>query len=258
MHIDWFVFVAQIVNFLILVYLLKRFLYGRIVQAMDKRENMIVSRFEEAERLRKEAETQAALYEEKNRILAEKQEELLNQMVQAAEAKKKELLEKARQDVDALKARWQETIKREKESFLQDLSQRVGKQTYLVARRILSSMADEELEEKIGRVFLRRLKELGEEEKKNLEESIKQANGRIVIQSAFPLSQAIKEEIRTFFSLWPQGIVPELKFETVEDAIAGIELRTHGYKLAWSIGDYLENLEETFMHALMEEARIRA
>jgi len=35
MHIDWFVFLAQIFNFLLLIYLLKRFLYGRIIQAMD-------------------------------------------------------------------------------------------------------------------------------------------------------------------------------------------------------------------------------
>ncbi|HOJ52069.1 MAG TPA: hypothetical protein PLT64_05865 [Syntrophales bacterium] len=258
MHIDWFVFLAQIVNFLILVYLLKRFLYGRIIQAMDRRENMIVSRFEEAERLRKEAETLAAHYEEKNRLLAEKQEELLNQMVQAAEAKKKELLEKARADVDAIRSRWQETLKKEKESFLQDLSQRVGRQTYTLARRILSAMADAELEEKMAKVFLRRLQDLSEDERKKLKEAIQQSGGRIVVQSAFPLSPAIQAEIRAAFSDGEGGILPEVRFETLEEAIAGIELRTHGYKLAWSIGDYLENLEETFTRALLEEARVRA
>lgn len=258
MHIDWFVFLAQIVNFLILVYLLKRFLYGRIVQAMDRRENMIVSRFEEAERLRKEAETQAALYEEKNRLLAEKQEELLNQMVQAAEAKKKELLEKARADVDAIRMRWQETLRKEKESFLQDLSQRVGRQTYGVARRILAAMADEDLEERMAKVFIRKLKELGEDEKQRLHEAIKQSGGRIVIQSAFPLAPAVQEEIRGVFMNGNLGLTPDIRFEILEEAVAGIELRTHGYKLAWSIGDYLENLEETFTRALMEEAHVRA
>lgn len=258
MHIDWFVFLAQIVNFLILVYLLKRFLYGRIVQAMDRRENMIVSRFEEAERLRKEAEAQAAFYEDKNRALAEKQEELINQMVQAAEAKKKELLEKARADVDALKMRWQETLRKEKESFLLDLSQRVGKQTYAVARQILAAMADEELEEKMAKVFIRKLQAMSEEEKKRLEEAVKQSGGRVVVQSAFPLSPAIQEEIRSFFVRGDLGVTPELRFEILEDAVAGIEMRTHGYKLAWSIGDYLENLEETFTRALVEEAHARA
>ncbi|MCX7982994.1 MAG: hypothetical protein N2572_08820 [Syntrophales bacterium] len=258
MHIDWFVFSAQIVNFLILVYLLKRFLYGRIVQAMDRREGMIVSRFEEAERLRKEAENLAALYEEKNRLLAEKQEELINQMVQAAEAKKKELLEKARADVDAIKSRWQETLRKEKESFLQDLSQRVGRQTYAIARRILAAMADEELEERMAKVFIRKLKETSAEEKDRLQEAVKQSGGRIVVQSAFPIPEPLQKEIVDIFADLIPGIKPELRFEILEEAVAGIELRTHGYKLAWSIGDYLENLEETFTRALVEEAHIKA
>ena len=38
MHIDWFVLFAQIVNFLVLVFLLKHFLYGRILDAMDARQ----------------------------------------------------------------------------------------------------------------------------------------------------------------------------------------------------------------------------
>ena len=35
---DWFTVIAQIINFLILVALLKRFLYGPIIRAMERRE----------------------------------------------------------------------------------------------------------------------------------------------------------------------------------------------------------------------------
>lgn len=257
MHIDWFVFLAQIVNFLILVYLLKRFLYGRIVQAMDRREHMIVSRFEEAERLKKEAEAQLAIYEEKKRQLEEKEEELLNRMIQEVEAKKKEMLEKARQDVEAIRLRWQDTIRREQESFLQDLSHRIGKQTWLVARRVLASMADETIEQRMVRVFLRRIAELDEEGKKSLWEAIDQAGGRVVIQSAFPISAGLQGEIHSALADGG-GRVLDVRYEIQDETIVGIELRAHGYKLAWSIGDYLENLEETFAHALMEESRVRA
>ena len=43
MTIDWFTFVAQIINFLILVALLKYFLYGRLVAAMDQRQQDILN-----------------------------------------------------------------------------------------------------------------------------------------------------------------------------------------------------------------------
>ena len=257
MHVDWFVFFAQIVNFLILVYLLKRFLYGRIIKAMDTREAKIAARFEEAEALRKEAEKSAILFEEKNKALSEKQEELLNQVVQAADNRRKELMEKARQDVDAVRERWQDTILREKDSFLQDLRQRAGKQIYVITRRLLTDMADADLEERMVSVFLKRVESLNDTEKNTLKESIVQADKGIIIQSAFSISPPLREKIQEALRRFSDGM-PEISYETTPEIVSGVELRAHGHKLAWSLGDYLETLEEGFAHALMEEAKIKA
>ncbi len=54
MLINWFVVAAQIINFLILVALLKRFLYGPIVAAMTAREDKIAGRLKEAQQKRRE------------------------------------------------------------------------------------------------------------------------------------------------------------------------------------------------------------
>ena len=91
MHIDWFVFLAQIFNFLLLMYLLKRFLYGRIIKAMDDREAKIAARFAEADELKTKAEEEALLYEKRNQSLNEKKETMLNEATLAAEAKRKEI-----------------------------------------------------------------------------------------------------------------------------------------------------------------------
>ena len=47
MLIDWFTVLAQIVNFLILVALMKRFLYGPLIAAIDAREQSIAARLAE-------------------------------------------------------------------------------------------------------------------------------------------------------------------------------------------------------------------
>jgi F-type H+-transporting ATPase subunit b len=257
MHLDWFVFFAQIVNFLILVYLLKRFLYGRIVKAMDNREAKIVARYEEAETLKREAEKSAALYEEKNKVLAEKQEELMNQAVQEAETRRKELMEKARQDVDTIRERWKETVQREKESFLQDLRQRAGRQIHQIARRLLNDMADTDLEERIIAVFLKRIEAMNEAEQKTLQDSIARSDEEIIIQSTFPISSPLREKIQEGLRRYQVG-EPRIRYETTDEIVSGVELRAHGHKLAWSLGDYLETLEEGFAHALMEEAKAKA
>ena len=68
MLIDWFTVLAQIVNFLILVALMKRFLYGPLVAAIDAREQSIDTRLAEAARKEREA---AARIEQAARDAAE-------------------------------------------------------------------------------------------------------------------------------------------------------------------------------------------
>ncbi len=67
MLIDWFTVIAQIIDFLILVFLLKHFLYGRIINAMDQRAR-ITARLDEAEAQKKEAENEAAMFKLRTRI----------------------------------------------------------------------------------------------------------------------------------------------------------------------------------------------
>src|SRR5664280_3707380 len=130
MHIDWFVLFCQIFNFLLLVYLLKRFLYGRIIKAMDDREAKIAARFAQAEELKVKATEAAEIYDRRNQLLNEKSEQMLNEASIAAEAKRKELMEKVREEVDAIKTRWQDMLTREKDAFFQDLRQRASQQIY--------------------------------------------------------------------------------------------------------------------------------
>jgi len=63
MNIDWLTVAAQVVNFLILVYLLKRFLYKPVIAAMDRREARIRDRLEKAREREQEAQSRAESYE---------------------------------------------------------------------------------------------------------------------------------------------------------------------------------------------------
>ena len=138
MHIDWFVLFCQIFNFLLLVYLLKRFLYGRIIKAMDDREAKIVARFADAEDMKVKATEAAGLYEKRNQLLNEAKEQMLNEATMAADAKRKELMEKVREEVDQVKARWQDMLVREHDAFFSDLRQRAAKQLFATARKALT------------------------------------------------------------------------------------------------------------------------
>ncbi|NTV01021.1 MAG: hypothetical protein HGA55_07885, partial [Methanoregulaceae archaeon] len=121
MHIDWFVFFAQIVNLFILMFLLKKFLFGRIIGAMDAREAKIGAVFTEAEQSRQEAQTAAETQKNRLRELEAGYEQMLNRTRQDVEVYHQQLLEKAREEVDFLKMRWTEAIRSERANFLQEL-----------------------------------------------------------------------------------------------------------------------------------------
>jgi len=95
MLIDWFTVIAQIINFLILVFLLKHFLYGRIINAMDQREARITARLEEAEAQKKEAENEAAMFKLKNQNFNSEREEMFSNAKEESESFRKDLMQKA-------------------------------------------------------------------------------------------------------------------------------------------------------------------
>jgi F-type H+-transporting ATPase subunit b len=254
MHIDWFVLSCQIFNFLLLVYLLKRFLFGRIIKAMDDREAKIAARFAEADALKTKALETAELYEKRNQQLSETRDKMLNEAAIAAEAKRKEWMEDVRRDVEQLKVRWQDMLVREQDAFFTELRQRAAKQLYEAARRALGDLADADLEERIVDEFIRRVKVLGEEKSVQIRNAIKVGGNQVTVQSAFVISdakkaqleKALKEQITNGFSL---------RYVRQPDIVAGIELRVNGHKIAWSFNEYLETLIERVAETIQKEAR---
>lgn len=249
MLIDWFTVTAQAINFLVLVYLLKRFLYGPIIKAMDEREKRIALRLEEGQRKKNEAEREVERYLEKNRDLDNRREALLSEIKGEADARRKELMNEARGEVEAIRANWYEAIQREKEAFLQDLRQRVGKETCAIARLALMDLANVNLEHHIIRVFIKRLQNLDKEELSALNASILKSGRRINLRSAFEIPQEMVQQIAEALRNHVADSV-DLQLEISSDVICGIELKVHGRKIAWSLEDYLETMEETLVEAL--------
>ena len=253
MHIDWFVLFCQIFNFLLLVYLLKRFLYGRIIKAMDEREAKIAARFADAAEMKKKATESAEIYDRKNQLLSEKSEQMLNEATMAAEAKRKELMEGVRTEVDMLKTRWQDMLLREQDAFFYDLRGRAARQIYATARRALTDLADASLEERIVDEFIRRIEKLDQEKSAEIRKAISGGGNRVTVQSAFGMpqktqeriEQALKKQISNGFTI---------KYQTQPEVVSGIELRVNGHKIAWSLNEYLETLVENLSETLQKEA----
>jgi F-type H+-transporting ATPase subunit b len=257
-QIDWFTLVAQIVNFLILLYLLRRFLYGPIIETMDRREQEIAARLQEAEEKRSEAEQQAERYRQQRRELEEKRGEQLTAIQKEVEARRKELLEEAHEDVQQKKQDWQEALQREQDAFMQELRQQLGREAAEVARRALQDLADVQVEQRMAGLFVMRIRELEPTERAEISDSIQESDGGIVIRSTFELPEETQQRIAdTVQAEIMDGRGLDARFETSPDLISGIEMQVDGYQVAWTIRDYLDHLEEQIRRTIEREVQER-
>jgi hypothetical protein len=114
---------------------------------------------------------------------------------------------------------------------------------FRVGHAALTDLATTSLEERMGEVFTRRLRELNGETKHGLAEALKTASEPALVRSAFDLPAdqraAIQNALNETFSAEVR-----VRFETAPDLVSGIELSSNGQKVAWSIADYLASLEK--------------
>ena len=243
-----FTVIAQIINFIILVLLLRHFLYKRIVDVMDQREKNIAERIEEAEKKKEEAEEEAETYQKKRKELDDREKDLIGRAEKEAEDRRKELIQKAREDVDRTQDRWRESLQRQKESFLHDLRRQAGEQVFHVARKALKDLADEELEKYIVESFCRRLRDLGKKKKEEINESLEGVDHEAVVLSRFQMTKKFQQKVEKAIKE-SGGEDARVKFKTSEDLIGGIELEIGDRKVAWGIDSYLADLEEDMSEA---------
>jgi len=243
MLIDWFTVGAQIVNFLILVWLLKHFLYKPILDAIDAREKKIAAELADADTKRTEAEKERADFENKNKTFDQQRSALVAKATDEAKAERERLVDQAKKDADGLRASQMDALRNDQIRLGSEITLLAEKEVFAIARKALTDLATVSLEERVGEVFTRRLRELDPKSKELLGAALKNSPEPALVRSAFdlPANQraAIQNALNETFSA-----VVRIKFEESQDAICGIELTANGQKVAWSISSYLAGLSK--------------
>ncbi len=251
MLIDWFTVGAQALNFLILVWLMKRFLYKPILAAIDAREKGVAKELADANAKKAEAQKDRDDFQHKNEEFDQQRAALLSKATDEVKAERQRLLDAARKAADDLSTKRQEALRDNANSLNKTMSRRTEMEVFAIARKALKDLATTSLEERMGEVFTRRLRELDDSTKQKLGEALKTASDPALVCSAFDLpaeqQAAIQNALNETFSADIR-----LRYETAPDLISGIELTVNGQKVAWSIADYLTSLEKSLDELLKE------
>jgi F-type H+-transporting ATPase subunit b len=258
MKINWFTVIAQVINFLILVWLLRHFLYKPVLKAIDEREKKIASQLKDATDKEAKAKKEQDEFAKKNEAFDQKKKGLMEKAVAETNVERDKLLEIARNDAATLQSKLENALRATQEKLNHDIVQKTQQEVFAIARKTLADLSSVSLEEQSANIFIKRIKELKKDEKKQFSEAFKlgskQMSGEqrpILIQSAFDLPEKQQTEIKKAVNEILRTET-QFQFKTEPEIISGIELTSNGYKLAWSISEYLNSLQKSITEMIKE------
>lgn len=236
MSINWITVIAQIANFLVLVWLLKRFLYRPILDGIDAREAEITRRMTEAGQAQEKARTAEAKYRTQEKQLLSDQDAMLKQALQSTQEQRDTLLANARARLEQEQKDWRTHLERERQRFAAQL-QRAGSETLLeLTRKALRELADETLEEAIVRHVGKRLQPMAEELAQAAGE-----NTQAVATTRDRLPEAARTQLKAEIARLLPGVTP--RFETDSQQAPGLILRVGGAQVAWTVDSYTDEFD---------------
>jgi F-type H+-transporting ATPase subunit b len=241
--IDWFTVGAQLLNFAVLVWLMKRFLYQPVLDAIAAREQKIAAQLADAAATKAQAHQQQDEFEKKNQAFDEQRTDLLRQARDAAMAERQRLQLEAREAADAASAQRAKALLTDTQHLHAEIARHTQQQVFDISRRVLGDLAGIPLEQRMCEVFIQRLQAARGPALATLGAALKAVSDAepAWLRSAFELPAAQRAAIQAALDeSFGQPIA--LKFETAPELVSGIELSAQGQKLAWSISDYLAAL----------------
>ncbi|HID29323.1 MAG TPA: hypothetical protein EYP19_04890 [Desulfobacterales bacterium] len=251
MLIDWFTVVAQAINFLVLIWLLKHFLYAPILSAMDRREKSVAERLKEADRKMAEAEAEDKKYREKVLKFEQAKEERTKLAEEEMEKLRKGLLAEARSNAEQSRIAWQDALAREQKDFMNQLKRQVSSEIIRILRMALKDLTDEDLSKALVRVFTRRLDTLNDEDRARCAKMAQEEEIRV--ESSFELEDSLKRGLtRVLRSVCGDRV--KIRYETDADMALDILIHIGGLRLSWGTEEYLDTLERNVSDVIKQVA----
>ncbi len=244
MQVNWFTVIAQIINFLILVWLLKKYLYKPVLDAIDTREKRIAAQLEDAKAKEADALKERSAFEEKNKNFEQEKAGLLEEASKTADAERASLLKAAKADAEALGVKLKAAFKEEQQNTKLAITQKTQDEVFEIVRKTLADLSSQELEAQTVKQFIQKLHAMNEEEKTAFKAAFSSSEQPVMVTTAYDLHAAqralLEETIHEMMDTQPS-----FQYKKETSLVSGIEMNANGYKLTWNIDAYLDAFEKS-------------
>ncbi len=231
MEINWFEIIVQMFNFLVLLLLLKKLLYKPVINAMDKRQQIITEALGSADEKMNEAMALIAAYEEKIADLKFQENDILNQAKKDASNLKDILLASYKDEANELRMHYFKEIDDEKENFFKQLRNSLGTSAVNIASNILAALTHQDIEDHAFDTFIEKIR--------SLDKDAISAGEQITIICAKDMPENKKRILEDTIEEMFSGHM-NISYKTDTDMIIGYDLKSETFTLHANVNKYLD------------------
>ena len=250
MSIDFFTLCAQIINLLILLFLLKKFLYLPILKVLEDRKKLLENEYKVAEIARKKAEVLEKNAQEKYSEIEIEKQKILAQSHEKADALEQKLLAVAKQEFSKARQQWKNKLISEQNSFDLALQNLIAEYFQKFATGALDQMADISLNE----LFLNKLmQKISAQKQDKKSEFVRDflVSGELELVSAENFDTKTKQRFKDFIKnefMLNEDL--EINFSTDKNLICGVVLKNKEQMIEWNLAEYISEFSNNLNTAV--------
>jgi F-type H+-transporting ATPase subunit b len=247
MKIDWFVLFAQTVNFILLLLILKKILFDKIIRIMDERDRSLKSKFSNAEKLQADAKIEIEKYKALNDSIEEEHQQILESIKNDVNIEKDKMLIDAKTELQHQKDKWYHELKQNKETFIMNLGKTISETMFEQSNELFSDLSDDAAARRLIHAFETETLNLPEQRKKE----VAAFKGNLSLRSSIDLSPKNRE----YFELVIKNVFQtnkKVSYMTDRSMKYGFELNADSLQITWTIESYLNRIKKKIENAFHE------
>ncbi|MCP4212318.1 MAG: ATPase [Halieaceae bacterium] len=243
MEFNWTTFLLEIINFLVLVWILKRFLYRPVLNIIARRQQDVEQLLQETTAERQSSEALKVRYENRLADWEQEKEGVRRTLQQEMEAARRRGLDELAGELDDERKKQQvlsERKQQESEHLAEIQALSLGAD---FTARLLQRLASPELEARLIKVAIDDLDTMSAEQREVVARAWSNGNGAIEVTTAYPLDQARQESLRQALARLIDEEV-QCNFRQDPELIGGVRLKIDHSVLHANLQDELKGFVE--------------
>lgn len=242
MELNWSTFVLEIINFLVLVWILKRFLYQPVLDVIAARRQSVEEELAQARDKEKEAQALKEQYTGRLEAWETEKRKARDELADEMEKERARRLSEAKSAVERENEKARVAGERRQAEKQRALERQAMQQGATFASRLLEQAAGPELEDRLLSLLVDELQGLSDDQRARLLEQWPAPSQAIDVSSAFDLSDEQRERLTAALGALRDS--PNVRFRRDEALIAGLRLEIGAWALTANLRDELRGFME--------------